>query len=163
MFIVLVIVCCSHFSVTRSPLVWTVNGHLQDFVNGSSYYLWMYQVRFTAKAFNLSFTSLQQVAHCVDLPQISSAGDQSSNTENTLRKQTLSTIIELLLPRQWSCNLIVNSYVEFSKTSSVHLVFGLSHKTRWLFPSLIIYHESLCCSTFLVIIRIPTLMALILI
>ncbi|KAK2554711.1 Acyl-lipid (8-3)-desaturase [Acropora cervicornis] len=32
----------SHFSVTRSPLVWTVNGHLQDFVNGS-YYLWMYQ------------------------------------------------------------------------------------------------------------------------
>ncbi|XP_044175764.1 acyl-lipid (8-3)-desaturase-like [Acropora millepora] len=33
----------SHFSVTRSPLVWTVNGHLQDFVNGSSYYLWMYQ------------------------------------------------------------------------------------------------------------------------
>ena len=99
MFIVLVIVCCSHFSVTRSPLVWTVNGHLQDFVNGSSYYLWMYQVRFTAKAFNLSFTSLQQVAHCVDLPQISSAGDQSSNTENTLRKQTLSTI-ELLLPRQ---------------------------------------------------------------
>ena len=90
MFIVLVIVCCSHFSVTRSPLVWTVNGHLQDFVNGSSYYLWMYQVRFTAKAFNLSFAPLQQVAY---------TGDLVRNKENISGKQTLSRI-ELRLQRQ---------------------------------------------------------------
>ena len=59
MFIVIVIVCCSHFSVTRNPVMWRVVGHLQDFVNGTSYYVWVYQVRFTAKAFNLSFVPLQ--------------------------------------------------------------------------------------------------------
>ena len=38
--------------------MWRVVGHLQDFVNGTSYYVWVYQVRFTAKAFNLSFAHL---------------------------------------------------------------------------------------------------------
>ncbi|XP_015777022.1 PREDICTED: acyl-lipid (8-3)-desaturase-like isoform X1 [Acropora digitifera] len=33
----------SHFSVTRSPVMWRVVGHLQDFVNGTSYYVWVYQ------------------------------------------------------------------------------------------------------------------------
>ena len=46
--------------------MWRVVGHLQDFMIGTSYYVWVYQVRFTAKASNLSFASLQQVAHCVD-------------------------------------------------------------------------------------------------
>ena len=64
----IVIVCCSHFSVSRSPVMWRVVGHLQDFMIGTSYYVWVYQVRFTAKASNLSFASLQQVAHFVDSP-----------------------------------------------------------------------------------------------
>ena len=86
----IVIVCCSHFSVTRNPVMWRVVGHLQDFVNGTSYYVWVYQVRFTAKAFNLSFAPLQQVAH---------RGDLVSNEGNISGKQTLSTI-ELQLQRQ---------------------------------------------------------------
>ncbi|KAK2554715.1 Acyl-lipid (8-3)-desaturase [Acropora cervicornis] len=39
----IVIVCCSHFSVSRSPVMWRVVGHLQDFMIGTSYYVWVYQ------------------------------------------------------------------------------------------------------------------------
>ncbi|XP_015751647.1 PREDICTED: acyl-lipid (8-3)-desaturase-like [Acropora digitifera] len=33
----------SHFSVSRSPVMWRVVGHLQDFMIGTSYYVWVYQ------------------------------------------------------------------------------------------------------------------------
>lgn len=33
----------SHFSITRSPLVWRTICHLQDFLNGISYYVWMHK------------------------------------------------------------------------------------------------------------------------
>ena len=36
---------CSHFAVTSNPLMWKAVGAFHDFLNGSSYYVWIYQVQ----------------------------------------------------------------------------------------------------------------------
>ncbi|KAJ7384945.1 hypothetical protein OS493_018633 [Desmophyllum pertusum] len=33
----------SHFAVTSNPTMWRVVGHIHDFLNGGSYYVWVYQ------------------------------------------------------------------------------------------------------------------------
>ncbi|CAH3042120.1 unnamed protein product [Pocillopora meandrina] len=33
----------SHFAVTSNPLVWRLVGHMHDYLNGASYYVWIFQ------------------------------------------------------------------------------------------------------------------------
>ena len=37
-------VTLSHCAVTSRPVMWRVVGHIHDFLNGASFYIWIYQV-----------------------------------------------------------------------------------------------------------------------
>lgn len=63
--------CFSHFAVTSNPTMWRVVGHIHDFLNGGSYYVWVYQVRSipsllimtTAEQLHYSLYRLRVVRH----------------------------------------------------------------------------------------------------
>ena len=107
--IVIVIVCCSHFSVTRNPVMWRVVGHLQDFVNGTSYYVWVYQVRFTAKAFNLSFAPLQKVAHRHRRP-CQQQGKYFKETNTFNNRAAITKTVKLQVDCKQLCRVLVDFF-----------------------------------------------------